>query len=119
MDRDVDEVSDEERVGRKLEIDRLIHNIVYKNLRKNYEKNANIYNLRNKASTQSYAVGQKVLKRNFQQSSAIDSYNAKLGPMYLPCTVMARIGTSSYELANEQGKSLGIFSAADIKPDDS
>lgn len=118
MDKDEEEVSEEERVGRKLEIDRLIHNTVYKNLRKNYEKNAKIYNLRYKSSSPSYVIGQKVFKRNFKQSSAIDAYNAKFGPMYLPCTVIARVGTSSYEVADDQGKSLGIFSAADLKPDE-
>lgn len=117
MDKDEEEISDEERIGRKLEIDRLIHNTVYKNLRKNYEKNAKIYNLRRKTACPVYTVGQKVLKRNFKLSSASEAYNAKFGPMYLPCTVIARVGTSSYELADSQGKSLGIFSAADLKPD--
>lgn len=118
MDRDEEEISDEERVERKLEIDRLIHNIVYKNLRKSYEKNATVYNLRHGNKAPTYTIGQKVVKRNFKQSSAIDSYNAKLGPVYIPCTVIARVGTSSYELADENGTSLGIFSAADIKPDE-
>lgn len=35
---------------------------------------------------------------------------------YIPCVVQARVGTSSYDLIDEAGKPLGIFSAADLKP---
>uniref|UniRef100_A0A8D8MQH4 (northern house mosquito) hypothetical protein n=2 Tax=Culex pipiens TaxID=7175 RepID=A0A8D8MQH4_CULPI len=64
-------------------------------------------------------VGQQVFKRNFQLSSAADRYNAKYGPVYVPCVVVARRGTSSYELADENGRNLGVFSAADLRPDGS
>jgi hypothetical protein len=57
-----------------------------------------------------------VYKRNFVQSSAAAKYNAKLGPAYTPCTIVSRRGTSSYELVDEKGKKLGIFSTADLKP---
>lgn len=90
--------------------------MVVKNLQKQYSKNSQYYNLRRKNVAPVYSVGQKVYKRNFKQSSAIDKFNAKLAPSYIPCTVVARVGTSSYELSDETGKPLGIFSSADLKP---
>lgn len=116
MDRDEDKVSDEERIGKKIEIDRFIFDLVYKQLKKQYEKNKKFYDLRYQHKAPSYEVGQRVLKRNFRLSSASQSYNSKLGPCYVPCVIIARIGTSSYELADDTGKNIGIFSAADLKP---
>lgn len=102
---------------KKLEVDQHVYNLVYKNLKKYHNKNVANYNTRYKNFAPTYSIGQKVLKRNFRQSSAPDKYNAKLGPCYLPCTVLARVGTSSYELADENDKPIGVFSAADLKPD--
>lgn len=116
IDRDNEDISEENRLKKKTVIDNFIQDLVCKNLRKQNEKNVKIYNLRHPKKAPVYSVGQKVLKRNFRQSSAIDKYNAKLGPCYVPCTVLARIGTSSYELADESGKPIGVFSAADLKP---
>lgn len=115
-ERESENISDEERMERKQEIDNFIQNVVYKQLRKQYNKNKHTYNLRAKMFAPTYTVGQRVLKRNFRQSTAVDKYNAKLGPMYVPCTVHARVGTSSYELLDDSGKPIGIFSAADLKP---
>ena len=108
-------VSDGERINKKQHIARCIQELVCKQLRKQYEKNTHTYNLRFKNPAPTYVAGQKVLKRNFRQSSAVGKYNAKLGPCYVPCTIKARVGTSSYELMDEAGKSLGVFSAADLK----
>lgn len=119
IDRDTEDLSDGERVERKLQIDRSVYELVHKNLQKQFNKNSQSYNLRHKTFAPTYSAGQKVYKRNFRQSSAPNSYNAKLGPCYLPCTVVARIGTSSYELADESGKCIGVFSAADLKPRES
>lgn len=116
VDRDKVDVSDAERLENKLKIDQSIRDMVVKNLHKQYTKNSQYYNLRRKHVAPVYSVGQKVYKRNFKQSSAIDKFNAKLAPSYIPCMVKARVGTSSYELTDDAGKSLGIFSAADLKP---
>lgn len=116
MDLDEQDVSDEERLKIKSKVDQQIHQLVTKNLQKQNDKNNKIYNLRHPKTAPIYSVGQQILKRNFRQSSAIDKYNAKLGPLYVPCKVIARVGTSSYELADESGKSIGVFSAADLKP---
>lgn len=117
IDRDDKDISDVERLEIKQHTSRFIHDLVYTNLRKQYDKNRKIYNTRFKTPARIYVVGEKVLKRNFRQSSAAEKYNAKLGPCYVPCTVRARVGTSSYELADATGKSIGIFSSADLKPD--
>lgn len=109
-----EDISDGERVMKKQEIDTFIRELVYKNLKKQCEKITHTYNLRFKNPAPTYVVGQKVLKRNFRQSSAIDKYNAKLGPTYIPCIIQSRVGTSSYELVDEFGKSLGVFFAADL-----
>ena len=116
LDRENREISDEERLEKKAQVDKFIHDLVSKNLRKQTEKNNKIYNLRHPKTAPIYAVGQSVLKRNFRQSSAVEKYNSKYGPCYVPCTVIARVGTSSYELADDSGKSLGVFSVADMKP---
>uniref|UniRef100_A0A8D8DGZ8 (northern house mosquito) hypothetical protein n=1 Tax=Culex pipiens TaxID=7175 RepID=A0A8D8DGZ8_CULPI len=63
----------------------------------------------------SFDVGQRVYKKSFRQSSAGDQYNAKLGPQYTPCIIVRKKGTSSYEVSDLNGKSLGVFSAADLK----
>lgn len=105
-----------ERLQQKLNVDQHIQTIVSKNLEKAHEKSTRAYHLRFRKPAPIYQVGQKVYKRNFTPSSAGDSYNAKLGPAYTLCTVVSRRGTSSYELLDETGKNIGIFSSADLKP---
>lgn len=117
MDREEEEVSEERRLERKGTIDKNLYSTVQKNLKKHHDKNIQNYNLRSKTLAPVYAIGQKVFRRNFRQSSAANSYNAKLDALYVPCTILARVGTSSYELADETGKSIGIFSVCDLKPE--
>lgn len=113
---DKQDLTNEERVSRKITIDKTIYDMVCKNLSKAYEHSKQNYNLRFQKTAPVYQVGEHVYRRNFTQSSAGDAYNAKLGPAYVPCTIVSRRGTSSYELADEKGKNIGIFSAADLKP---
>lgn len=116
--RDVDttEATEMERQANRLKVNQTIYDIVQKNLLKAHDKSARAYNLRFQKPAPVYQVGQKVFKRNFVQSSAGVAYNAKLGPLYTPCTIVSRRGASSYELVDEKGKNLGIFSSADLKP---
>lgn len=115
-DPDTSDVSESERAERKLKVDDQIQRIVRQNLAKAHDKSTRAYNLRFRKPAPVYQVGQNVYKRNFSQSVAGEAYNAKLGPAYTPCTVVSRRGTSSYELIDNQGKNLGIFSSADLKP---
>lgn len=117
MDRVAEEMSEDEREERKREIDKRIYSIVRQNLKKAHEKNNKSYNLRSTTFAPVYTIGQRVYRRNFRQSSAADSYNAKFDALYVPCTIVARVGTSSYELADEYGKPIGVFSVADLKPE--
>ncbi|KAL9705736.1 hypothetical protein quinque_009254 [Culex quinquefasciatus] len=73
-----------------------IYRIVVKNLEKAHETSRNTYNLRH---------------RQFAKS-----YNAKYGPQFLPCRIKAKHGSSSYELEDLNGKNLGIWPAAHLKP---
>lgn len=116
--RDVDtsNLTGKDRIDLKQKVDSRVYEAVHKNLEKAYEKGAKTYNLRFRKPAPSYQVGQCVYKRNFSLSSAGDNYNAKLGPLYTACTIVSRRGTNCYELVDEQGKYLGIFSAADLKP---
>lgn len=119
LERDEKEISIEERDEFRKQMNGKLYNIVKENLLKSYNKNRKNYNLRHKKFAPTYQVGQRVFKRNFRLSSAADKYNAKYGPVYVPCVIVARRGTSSYELADEDGRHLGVFSAADLRPDDS
>lgn len=116
IDRDKECLSDGERIERKGQIDKRIYSLVAKNLKKSHEKGIRAYNLRSNNHAPVYVVGQRVLRRNFRQSAAGVSYNAKLDSLYVPCVILARVGTSAYELANEQGKPIGVFSVTDLKP---
>lgn len=100
----------------ELKVDKDVYDTVLKNLRKAHERSTNNYNLRFRKPAPIYRIGQKVYRRSFTQSFAGDNFNAKLGPAYIPFKIIAKRGTSSYELEDESGKNLGIFSAADLKP---
>ncbi|KAL9705361.1 hypothetical protein quinque_008879 [Culex quinquefasciatus] len=64
----------------------------------------------------SFVDGQLVYRRNMKQSNAAERYNAKYGPQFLPCRIKAKHGSSSYELEDLNGKNLGIWPAAHLKP---
>lgn len=63
----------------------------------------------------SYKVGDVVWKKNTILSDATKGLSAKLSSKYVKCIVNRKIGTSSYELKNTDGKIIGIFSAAMLK----
>lgn len=116
LEREDKEISTEARDDLRRQLNGIIFKIVTDNLRKSHEKSRKAYNLRHRKFCPTYRVGQKVYKRNFKHSSAAERYNAKYGPVYLPCVIVAKRGTSSYEVADSSGKVLGIFSAADLRP---
>lgn len=116
LEREKGELSMEERDQHRKDVGGNIFDVVKKNLQKSDEKCRKVYNLRHKKFAPTYQVGDKVFKRNFRQSSAAEHYNAKYGPVYTPCVIVAKRGSSSYELMDEQGKNLGVFSASDLRP---
>lgn len=111
-----EEYEPEERTNQQKKISGEIYDLVSKNLLKAYTSSAQRYNLRKRARPEDLKVGQNVYRRNFKQSNAGEYYNAKLAPMYLPCRVVAKHGSSSYELEDSDGKNLGVWPAEHIKP---
>ena len=109
------ESSIEGRLARIREQNPRLYNLVQKNLQKAHETSAKVYNLRTNKPAQPFKVGDNVYKRNTKLSSANEFYNAKLGAQYVPCTVLAKHGTSSYELADGNGRNIGVWPAKLLK----
>lgn len=109
------ELSDEERMERMQIVSRSVHQRVVDHLRKAHEETKRRYDLRHKRYAPTFDVGQKVYKRTFRQSSAGDHFNAKLGEVYEPVVILAKRGSCAYEVGDDAGKSLGVFSAGDLK----
>ncbi|KAH8289884.1 hypothetical protein KR054_009684 [Drosophila jambulina] len=84
-----------------------------KQMQKAHEQNEKRYNLRSREV--SFAVGQKVFRRNFKQSCFQTGYNAKLGPAFVKSRVRRMLGNSYYELEDLQGRLLGNYHAKDIR----
>lgn len=112
---DNNELSEEERVDRMKGVNKKNFELVRENLKRAYESTKQQYDLRLKRYSPTFTIGQRVLKRSFAFSSAGKGFNAKLGPQYKACAIVAKKGNSSYEVADLNGRSLGIFSAADLK----
>lgn len=93
-----------------------IRGIVVKNIGKATEGIRQQYNMRHKQFAKPFAVGQIVYRRNMKLSNALEPYNAKIGPQYLPAKVLAKKGSSSYELVDPTGKNLGVWPANLLKP---
>lgn len=92
---------------------RLLRDKVTRNLKLAYEKGQRAYNTR--AKPRSFAVGQVVYRRSFRQSDATQGFNAKLASKFTRAVVVKRVGQCLYQLADFQGRSIGIFHAKDLK----
>lgn len=90
-----------------------IRDYVHKHLEKTHEVSKRRYDLR--ARPIEYAVGETVWRKTFFLSDASRGFAAKLAPKYIRCTVKKKLGFNSYELSDENGKALGIFSTKDMK----
>lgn len=79
-------------------------------------RNRERYNLRRRPVH--YSPGQRVWRRNKNLSDAANYYSAKLAPAFLgPFTIKRKVGSWTYELADEQGASKGIWHVQDLKLD--
>jgi hypothetical protein len=76
-------------------------------------KNAKHYNLRKRDI--SYSVGDKLWKKNYTLSSAVNDYTAKLAPKYIPCIVNKVISKVSYNLKDMDGNDIGNWHVSDLK----
>jgi len=89
---------------------------VERRLRKAYEKNSKVYNLRKRPCK--LRVGDKVWRRNYSQSDASRFYSAKLAPKFLgPFEVFKVLGNNGYVLKNDKGKIDGPWHVSDLKVD--
>lgn len=88
---------------------------IQEKLRQAYQRNQHTYNLRKRPSEQ-YRVGDKLWKKNFVLSKAVDDFSAKLAPKYVLCKVSQVISPLVYRLVDENGVDLGCFHQKDLKP---
>lgn len=94
--------------NRKLIIER-----VSKELKKSYEANSGRYNLR--ARKFDYKIGDEIYRRNMKLSNAINHYSAKLGPKYVKCRVVERMGTNTYKTRDIDGNHVGVYHTSQLK----
>lgn len=92
-----------------------IRALVATNLKKNHKQNKSRYDLRSRAIT--YEIGGTVWVKNRTLSNAIKGIAGKLSPKYRKCVVRRKVGTNCYEVADTNGKCLGIFNTASFKND--
>lgn len=63
-----------------------------------------------------FVVGDKVLKRNYVLSDASKHFSASLAPKFVgPFTVKKCLGLNVYELADNEGQSVGKWHVKDLK----
>ena len=102
-----DQMSDEEK-------EKLLED-VRKNLKTAYEKHSSYYNLRSNANCPTYSVGEKVLKKNMEQSDKGKGFCAKLAPKYIPAIVREVVGAHCYDLDSLKGQRLGVYNCKFLK----
>ncbi|XP_058449045.1 uncharacterized protein LOC131429006 [Malaya genurostris] len=88
---------------------------VRKNLKSAYEKHSSYYNLRSNSNCATYSVGERVLKKNTEQSDKEKGFCAKLAPKYVLAVIKRIVGSHCYDLEDLKGKRLGIFNCAYLK----
>lgn len=88
---------------------------VRKRLDRAYQQSSAQYNLRRRPVE--YDVGQRVWRRNFALSKAVDHFASKLARKYIgPFIIRRKISSTSYELGDHNGKERGIWHVKDLKP---
>lgn len=87
---------------------------VVENLRVAYEKYSKPYNLR--ARIISFDPGEVVWRKEYTLSDATKNYSAKLAPKYVKCIIKKKLGKSTYQLTDMNGKALkNTYSTSDLK----
>ncbi|XP_055605869.1 uncharacterized protein LOC129754038 [Uranotaenia lowii] len=101
---------------RRQELFDKINDLVKRNLEKAHEESKKRYTLRHRRFAPNFKVGQMVYHKNMKPSCALEHYNAKYGPQYLPAKITAKKGSSSYEIQTLEGKALGVWPAEHLRP---
>ncbi|KAJ8963768.1 hypothetical protein NQ317_019030 [Molorchus minor] len=93
---------------------------ISKRLKEAYQRSSHQYNLRR--CSDRFLLQQRVWKRCYAISDATKGLTSKLTPKFEgPYTIVKVLSPWSYELADDTGKSRGVWHAKDIKahpPDD-
>lgn len=90
-----------------------VFKIVQTNLKNAYNRYSKTYNLRSTAKT--FEEGEKVLRKNFKLSNAVERYNAKLGQQFVEAEVYQKIGSCTYILKDPGGRIIGRYHANDLR----
>lgn len=91
-----------------------VFKVVKANIEKSHSKNEKIYNLRRRPAE--FEVGDRVLKKNFEQSNAANYYSSKLTPRYVgPYKIRQKISPNVYQLEEPGGKIIGTWHISDLK----
>lgn len=86
---------------------------VRQRLHQAYEKAVPRYNLRRRPLQ--FNIGDRVWRRNYTLSNAGNYYSAKLAPLYVPAVVLRKLSNLAYELADKNGRSVGVWHIKDMK----
>lgn len=79
------------------------------------KKQAHYYNLRRRPNN--FSVGQWVLRKNQQLSSAVDDFAQKLSSTYVgPFVIKSQTAPNVFLLADSAGKDRGTWNVKDLKP---
>lgn len=92
----------------------ILHKELMAKIQKAHDKSAIKYNTR--CRNFSFIQDQEVFCRTFPQSSFKNTFVAKFSPKFQKARILQVLGKSRYELANLQGKSIGVYHSKDLKP---
>ena len=89
---------------------------VRKHLDAAFERHKTTYNMRRRDVR--YTIGDKVWHRNYGQSKGADYITSKFLAKFVgPFSVRTVLNPWTYELQDDNGKSVGVWHAKDLKPD--
>lgn len=118
--REVSVTGDDSVHNQKSDLSEKVGNLekLFKDIRerlmRSYERSRVPYNLRHR--NEKFSLNQLVWKRNYTLSDAFKNVTAKLTPKFSgPYKIIRVVSPWSYELENENKKSLGVWNAKDIK----
>lgn len=105
------------RVGRGEDLEKLpeLFKVVRQKMNHAFKRNEKRYNLRKRPLK--FKVGDRVWKRNYVLSSAVNYFSSKLAPKYIPCIVTGVVSPLVYVLEDMDGHDLGRWHIKDLKPD--
>ena len=109
------DISTPEEYAKDIEKLAAVYPQVWERLKQAHKKAAHYYNLRRRDIT--YKEGDKVWKRNTILSNAAEFVSSKLAPKYVPCTILRKVGSLVYRLADADGQDIGNWHVKDFKPD--